>query len=325
MDLRSNNEKPLAIALMGPTAAGKTDLAIALHERCGADIISVDSALVYRGLNVGAAKPSAEEQTRAPHRLIDIREPEQAYSAADFCRDAKIEMRNILDEGKTPLLVGGTMMYFKALLEGLSDLPAADEYVRAAILAEAQEKGWPSIHDQLAQVDPVSAEKIHPNHSQRLSRALEVYRVSGKPMSEFHGKLQGGTLDDFNWVQMAIAPRDRQRLHERIALRFSKMLELGMINEVKSLMANPNLHKDLPAIRSVGYRQVWEHLEGQYDFEQMIDKGVAATRQLAKRQLTWLRSWQNLNWIYTQDEQGESLEFEKIYEIAMNFIRTKAI
>ena len=317
--------KPLAVTIMGPTASGKTDLAIALQDILGAEIISVDSALVYRGMDIGSAKPTPEELAKAPHRLIDIRDPAEPYSAADFCNDAKREVENIVAQGKTPLLVGGTMMYFKALLEGLSDLPIADEAIRSEIAMQAEQKGWPSIHEELAKVDPVSAEKIHPNHSQRLSRALEIYRITGKPMSSFHGQLQGGLLDKYRWVQIAMMPEDRKVLHKRIEMRFNKMLELGAIDEVKALMARGDLHKDLPAMRSVGYRQIWEYLEGEYDYNEMIEKGVAATRQLAKRQITWLRSWKNLNWLYTQSKGGKSLGFEEIMNKSLKFIHNEAI
>lgn len=296
--------KPLAVTLMGPTAAGKTDLAISLVDALDGEIISVDSALVYRGMDIGSAKPSAEELKRAPHRLIDIRDPSEPYSVADFCRDARREMNDICRSGKTPILVGGTMLYFKGLLEGLSPMPSADEKVRLEIEREAQEKGWPYIHAQLAEVDPESAAKIHPNHSQRVGRALEVYRISGKPMSAFHEASDGGLIDTFNWQQFAIAPRDRALLHARIEKRFDLMLAQGLLSEVKSLMERGDLHKDLPAIRAVGYRQAWEHLSDEYDAQEMRAKGVAATRQLAKRQLTWLRRWPDVHWVETQDEQG---------------------
>ena len=317
--------KPLAIALMGPTASGKTDLAIALYEKLNLEIISVDSTMVYRGLDIGAAKPTQVELARAPHRLINIREPSQPYSAADFCKDATREMEDVICSGNTPILVGGTMLYFKALLEGLSDLPVANEGIREEINQEATIHGWPYVHELLAKVDPVSAANIHPNHSQRLSRALEVYRISGTPLSKLQGNLVGGLLNKYRWVQLAIAPRDRQVLHDRIKLRFSKMLELGLLEEVKLLMSKSDVHKNLPAIRSVGYRQAWEHLEGDYDFSTMVEKGIAATRQLAKRQYTWLRAWQSLNWIYTQDMDGVLLSNEEILDKSLKFIQMKAI
>ena len=312
--------KPRAIALMGPTASGKTELAIALHQQVGAEIISVDSALVYRGMNIGSAKPCADELAKAPHRLIDIRDPSEPYSTAEFAADARREMEVIVASGKIPLLVGGTMLYFKTLLEGLADMPAADPAVRAQLDAEAQKYGWPYLHQQLQAVDPETAANLHPNHSQRISRALEVYRISGKPISECRQKNIGGLLDDYDWVQIAIAPRDRSILHQRISDRFEKMLELGLVDEVKALFDCPGLNADLPAIKAVGYRQVWDFLAGENSYEQMIDKGKAATRQLAKRQLTWLRSWAKVNWLYTQNETGKSLTSHEIVIKALRIL-----
>lgn len=323
--------KPLAISLMGPTASGKTDLAIALHQRYGAEIISVDSALVYRGMDIGSAKPSAQELSLAPHRLIDIRDPSEPYSAADFARDAKREIQKIIEAGKIPLLVGGTMLYFKALLEGLSDLPEADPKIRKEIETEAGLYGWEAIHKQLAEVDPESAAKIHPNHSQRLSRALEVYRVSGKPMSQSHGQLSGGVLEDYDWCQIAIGPRDRKVLHDRIRRRYRQMLDNGLIQEVEGLRNlrdvdnNRLLHKDLPAMRAVGYRQAWDYLDGELNYDEMVEKGVVATRQLAKRQLTWLRSWQGVHWLDTQAEGGQILSLEEIIAKLLKFFDKRDI
>lgn len=317
--------KPLAIALVGPTAAGKTDLAIALHQQLGAEIISVDSAMVYRGMNIGTAKPSAAELAAAPHRLIDIRDPAEAYSAADFRKDATIEIEDILAKGNTPVLAGGTMLYYKALLEGLSNMPASQPDVRAQIDAEAAEKGWPALHKELERVDAVTAANIHPNHSHRISRALEVYRISGKPMSEWRGQAQNGLLDKYNWVQLCVAPRDRTLLHQRIAQRFDIMLEQGLIDEVRALYERNDLHVDLPSIRAVGYRQVWDYLAGEISHEEMKLRGIAATRQLAKRQFTWLRSWQGLEWIYTQDEDLNLLSSEEIVNKALNFLAKRTI
>ncbi len=317
--------KPLAITLMGPTAAGKTDLAIALCEQLNAEIISVDSALVYCGLDIGSAKPSREELARAPHRLIDIRDPADPYSVADFCRDARSEMEKIVAAGKTPLLVGGTMLYFKALLEGLSPMPTADEAVRKEIEKEAELYGWETVHQELKKVDPVSAEKIHPNHSQRLSRALEVYRISGKPMSSFHGVMNNAAINDYDWKQFAISPRDRKVLHERIGLRFDQMLEQGFLDEVRGLMARDDLNSDLPAIRAVGYRQAWDHLSGDYDLNECRERGKAATRQLAKRQLTWLRSWTDLNWVDTQAQSGDFHSIDELSETILKILQKGAI
>ncbi len=317
--------KPLVIALMGPTASGKTDLAIALTKALNAEIISVDSALVYRGMNIGSAKPTAAELALAPHRLIDILEPEQSYNAADFCKDAAWHIEDILSRGKTPLLVGGTMLYFKALLEGMSSMPSASSEIRAEVEALAAEHGWPYVHAVLAKADPVAAARIHPNHSQRIGRALEVYRQSGIPMTRWHQESVPGLLDRYRWVQLAIAPIDRRILHQRIALRFQKMLTAGFLDEMKTLMARPNLTLDTPSMRAVGYRQAWEYLDGHYDQETFVERGVVATRQLAKRQLTWLRGWHGLSWVYTQDDLGRLLSNDEILAKALKLIVTTTI
>lgn len=320
---------------MGPTASGKTDLAIALRQHLPIEIISVDSALVYRGMDIGSAKPSAQEQALAPHRLIDIRDPAEPYSVADFLLDAEREISDIHAQGKIPLLVGGTMLYFRALLDGLAEMPAADAEVRAQIEREAEEFGWPYIHAQLAQVDPETAAEIHPNHSQRVSRALEVYRVSGKTMAQLRQRqhllsTQDSFCERYNICQLAIAPRDRAILHQRIVARFEKMLTGGLIDEVKLLHERADLHPDLPAIRAVGYRQVWDYLDGRLGYSEMSERGIIATRQLAKRQLTWLRSWSTtpnseLHWVYTETEHGISLTKEEIVRCALNFIGSAAI
>jgi tRNA dimethylallyltransferase len=326
--------KPLVIFLMGPTASGKTDLALALCEHLPVELISVDSALVYRDMDIGSAKPSQEELQRAPHKLIDIRDPSEPYSVADFVADAEREIAAIHASGKIPLLVGGTMLYFKALLDGLAQMPEADADVRAQIERDAEEFGWPYVHQQLAAVDPEMAAEIHPNHSQRLSRALEVYRLSGKTMTELRRtqteKQRVPFAERFNLVQIAIAPRNRAILHQRIERRFHQMLDLGLIDEVRALFERKNLHSDLPAIRAVGYRQVWDYLEGRLAHTEMIERGIIATRQLAKRQLTWLRGWENypntpLNWLYTQREDGISLTKEEIVRCALNIIRCVTI
>lgn len=283
------SDMPPAILLMGPTASGKTDLAIRLAQDYPVDIISVDSSMVYRGLDIGAAKPSAEELAQAPHRLIDIRDPAQPYSAADFRADALREMAEISARGRIPLLVGGTMLYFKVLKDGLADLPVADEAVRARISEEARLHGWPAIHQQLAAVDPVTAERLKPTDSQRLQRALEVYYLSGVPLSVLHQQQQHEALP-YNLLQFALMPKDRSILHQRIERRFDQMLAQGFIEEVRALKARTDLHPELPAIRSVGYRQVWDYLEGLYSYEDMRFRAIVATRQLAKRQYTWLRS-----------------------------------
>ena len=296
--------RPLLICLMGPTASGKTDLAIELAERRDCELISVDSALVYRGLDIGSAKPDY------PHHLVDILDPSQIYSAANFVADATRLAADISARGKTPLLVGGTMLYFKAFLEGLAEMPAASPAIRAEIEAQAAAHGWPHIHAQLAAVDPLSADRIHPNHSQRLSRALEVYRASGVTLSDWHGA-QGRRPDSpferYRVVQMAICPADRLVLHQRIERRFRLMMDAGLLEEVRRLWRREDLHRDLPAVRAVGYRQLWQHLDGEYALDDAVHKAVAATRQLAKRQLTWLRKWRDLEWIYTE-RAGNLLE-----------------
>lgn len=291
--------RPWAIFLMGPTAAGKTDTAIALHERLGHELISVDSAMVYRGMNIGSAKPSAAELARAPHRLIDIRDPAEPYSAADFRQDALVHMRQISTAGGVPLLVGGTMLYYKRLIEGVANLPSADPAIRRQLESEWQADGLLSLHRRLAEVDPASAQRIHPNDPQRLMRALEVYYASGRPMSELWAEQQPET---FPWrvLSIALAPSDRRLLHQRIAQRFELMLSEGLINEVAALKKRNDLHLGLPAMKSVGYRQVWEYLDGEYDYAMLVERGVIATRQLAKRQLTWLRSWPELEWVDSQ-------------------------
>ncbi len=318
-------DRPLVISLMGPTASGKTGLAIELLQHLNLEIISVDSALVYRGMDIGSAKPNAEELALAPHRLINIREPNEPYSAADFCRDAKREISDIVASGKTPILVGGTMLYFKALLEGLSDLPEADAQIRRDIEGLAEQHGWPYVHQKLQDVDPLSAEKIHPNHSQRIGRALEIYRITGKPMSSFHGNLQGGLFDMYDWVQFALAPTDRAILHKRIALRFEQMLKHGFIDEMKTLVGRGDLHENLPSMRSVGYRQAWDYLHGLITFEDMMEQGVVATRRLAKRQLTWLRSWEGVNWLNLDDEQGKIRANAQIIQNVLKILDKRAI
>lgn len=280
---------PTAILLMGPTASGKTALAIDLVERGPFEIISVDSSMVYRGMDIGTAKPDAAILARAPHRLINIRDPADAYSAAEFRRDALQEMAKITAKGKIPLLTGGTMLYFKILLEGLAAMPEADPEVRARLEAEAADKGWPAMHARLAEVDPVSAERLKPNDSQRLQRALEVWELSGKPLSQWHAEQAPPEPLPFNLIQLAVSPTDRAILHERIELRFDLMLEQGLIDEVAGLRARSDLHADLPSMRAVGYAQVWSYLEGEIDAAEMRLRGIYATRQLAKRQFTWLK------------------------------------
>jgi tRNA dimethylallyltransferase len=288
------DDAPKAIFIMGPTASGKTDLAVQCVERFDADIVSVDSALVYRDMNIGTAKPDAETLRRAPHRLIDIIDPAESYSAARFRDDALMAMQQISDQGRIPLLVGGTMLYFKALQEGLSPLPSASVEVRAEIERDAEQRGWAYVHQQLAEVDPKSAQRIHPNDPQRIQRALEVYRVSGKTLTEFWATQSSHGLG-YDVIKIALLPEDRAVLRQRIADRFMQMLELGFVDEVRRLKQRGDLHLDMPSMRCVGYRQVWEYLDQQTDFDNMVEKAINATRQLAKRQMTWLRKEQQCN------------------------------
>lgn len=283
---------------MGPTASGKTRLAIALKQRLPVEIVSVDSALIYRGMDIGTAKPDAAELAAAPHRLLDILDPVQTYSAADFCRDALNEMTDITSQGKIPLLVGGTMLYFKALLEGLSPLPAASPEIRAQLEQQISDQGIGSLHQQLQQIDPVAAKRIHPHDPQRLLRALEVFLISGKTLTEL-SRTKAGALP-YDVTQFAIVPDNRQQLHQRIAERFHKMLNLGFEDEVKALYRRGDLHPNLPSVRCVGYRQMWSYLEKEIDYDEMVFQGICATRQLAKRQITWLRGWQGLHWLESE-------------------------
>lgn len=288
--------KPSAIFLMGPTASGKTDLAIQLRQQLPVEVISVDSALIYKGMDIGTAKPSKQELALAPHRLIDILDPAESYSAMNFRDDALREMADITAQGKIPLLVGGTMLYYKALLEGLSPLPSADEAIRAEIEQKAAQQGWAILHNELAKIDPISAQRINPNDSQRINRALEVFYITGKSLTELTEQ-KGETLP-YHILQFAIAPEDRQILHHRIEQRFHKMIELGFQEEVEKLYARGDLNINLPSIRCVGYRQMWEYLQGDYDHDEMLFRGICATRQLAKRQITWLRGWKTpIQWL----------------------------
>lgn len=294
-------DRPDAVFLMGPTAAGKTDLALALADQRPCRLISVDSALVYRGMDIGTAKPGADVLARYPHALVDILDPLESYSAAQFRTDALQLMAQAVACGELPVLVGGTMLYYKALLDGLADMPAADSSVRAGLEERMHKEGLAQLHLELQEIDPESAQRIHVNDSQRILRALEVWRVSGKSMS-WHRKRQQEQKAEaaslpYTVHAFAMAPQSRELLHERIAVRFRQMLEQGFIAEVEQLMLRGDLHENLPSMRAVGYRQVWGYLRGAYSYQDLQDKGIAATRQLAKRQLTWLRSWPGLNWI----------------------------
>ena len=288
--------KKSIICLMGPTASGKTPLAIKLVQQFPCEIISVDSAMIYRGMDIGTAKPDAETLRIAPHRLIDICDPAESYSAGRFREDVLREIDSILSAGKIPLLVGGTMLYFRVLLQGIAGLPRADETIRASLTARAQQEGWSALHAELALVDPAAAARIHANDAQRIQRALEVYQLTGKSISD-HQQADTAPLAGYDVLQLALMPVSRERLHQRIAERFHLMLEQGFIEEVKKLYGRGDLSAELPSIRSVGYRQVWDYLAGNIDEKVMQETAIAATRQLAKRQITWLRSWENCHFI----------------------------
>lgn len=292
---------------MGPTASGKTDIAIALTQKYPIDLISVDSALIYKGMDIGTAKPSKAEQAIAPHRLIDIRDPKEAYSAADFRADALNEMAKSTAKGRIPLLVGGTMLYFKSLLQGLSPMPAADPAIRAEIEKQACLLGWKALHDELCRIDPIAGARIHPNDPQRLSRALEVFRISGKTLTELT-EIEGEPLP-YSVHQFAIVPKERKDLHQRIERRFQIMMDLGFEQEVRTLYQRGDLNPDMPSIRCVGYRQMWDYLAGSCSRDDAVYRGICATRQLAKRQLTWLRSWEGLDWL---ESDNVELSLKKI-------------
>lgn len=293
---------PPAILLMGPTASGKTALAVELVEQGPFEIISVDSSLIYQGMDIGTAKPDAALLARAPHRLIDILDPAESYSAAQFRTDALQHMAEITAAGRIPLLVGGTMLYFKVLLEGLAELPESDPALRAQLTAEGQRLGWPALHARLAAVDPETAARLKPADSQRVQRALEVFEQSGKPLSVWHREQQAPAPLPYSVHRLALAPADRGVLDAAISGRFQQMLAQGLIAEVEALRARGDLHLGLPSMRSVGYRQVWEYLDGQCDYDEMVYRGTVATRQLAKRQYTWLRSFPGVDWLWPAQE-----------------------
>lgn len=292
---------PPIFCLMGPTASGKTPLAIELIQHFPCEIISVDSAMVYRGMDIGTAKPDAATLLMAPHRLIDIRDPAEKYSAGDFRTDALREIAEVIKLGKIPLLVGGTMMYFRVLQQGLADLPKADEALRADLLAEAVAKGWDVLHEQLRQIDPLAANRIHPRDAQRIQRALEVYLLTGKTITAIQAE-NTNPLSAYQVHNLALMPSQRATLHERIALRFDQMLAQGFLDEVNRLYARGDLTVDMPSIRSVGYRQAWEYLAGNVALPEMREKAIAATRQLAKRQITWLRTWPDVAMFDTEGD-----------------------
>ena len=305
--MSTDNTAPNVICLMGPTASGKTDLATRLVETFPCEIVSVDSALVYKGMDIGTAKPDETLLRKAPHRLINLIEPEESYSVARFQKDAYREIETIHQQGKIPLLVGGTMMYFNALMHGLAELPDADPQIRADLDGEMLQHGLHALHKQLAAIDPHAAARIHPNDAQRIQRAIEVWRITGQSLTALQAKAQA-QMPTYRFVQFGIAPADRKILHERIAKRFHQMLEQGFVDEVEELRSRPFLDKSMPSMRCVGYRQIWDYLEGIDTYDEMRHKGIVATRQLAKRQLTWLRSMSELHWIQLETSIEKALE-----------------
>ncbi|MGK2915540.1 MAG: tRNA (adenosine(37)-N6)-dimethylallyltransferase MiaA [Porticoccaceae bacterium] len=320
------DNRPLVVFLMGPTAMGKTDLAVALVEHLPLDIISVDSAQVYRGMDIGTAKPDAELRARVPHRLIDIRDPAETYSVAEFLVDVQREIAATITAGRIPFLVGGTLHYFRVLLDGLANLPPACADFRQALAIEAEAKGWAHLHARLAAVDPETAASLHPNHSQRIQRALEVYELTGVPLAVVqreHRANSGWGIPPlaarYRVVQLALLPDNRQLLHSRIEQRFAQMLELGFVGEVERLYRRGDLVPTLPALRAVGYRHVWGFLAGEYDFSEMTRRAVAATRQLAKRQLTWLRGWERSDDVQVENSDG-TLEQQHILTNSLKFL-----
>lgn len=297
------DKREAVIFVMGPTASGKTELAMQLADQLHGDIISVDSALIYRGMDIGTAKPTPSELERYPHALVDICDPSESYSASEFSSDAQREIERILPSGRIPILAGGTMLYFRALEQGLSPLPEADMEVRRRLEEEADKKGWEALHQELKIVDPLAAARIHPNDPQRLQRALEVYRISGKPMSLLWE--EKGTPFPYKVIKVGLTTSERSVLHRRIEDRYLRMLKEGFIEEVTSLKDRGDLSIDLPSMRCVGYRQVWDYLDGEYSYDEMVMRGSAATRQLAKRQLTWLRKEEGLYWLQTDAEEWQ--------------------
>ena len=301
MSISVNNKKLPVIFIMGPTASGKTDLAIALRDQLPVELINVDSAQIYDQMDIGTAKPDFETLAKAPHRLLGFCDPADSYSAADFAQDAKKEISEIHKLGRIPLLVGGSMLYFKVLLEGMSDLPAADVEIRNSIQQQADTEGWSSLHKELQKIDPKTAERLHPNHSQRIQRALEVYRITGVSLSDLQQQSEGGIEDIYDVQQYALIPQNRALLHQRIEQRFIAMMEAGFEDEVRKLYQRGDLQADMPSIRAAGYSQLWSYLEGQLSLDEAVERAIIATRQLSKRQQTWLRNWPNCQQISVDD------------------------
>jgi tRNA dimethylallyltransferase len=326
-----NDSLPPAIFLMGPTASGKTDLAVALRNHLPVELISVDSSQVYRGMDIGSAKPTRELLEQVPHRLINIRDPSEAYSAADFAQDARKEMEDITRQGGIPLLVGGTMLYFKALLDGLADNPPSDLKIRKKIEADAREKGWPYLHAQLAEIDPESAGALHPNHSQRIQRALEVFQITGKPLSlikrnqQEKGSLIESILNDYKLVQIALMPLDRLYLNQCTERRFKLMLDADFESEVQVLYERGDLHPDLSSLRAVGYKQMWRYLSGDIGYDEVYRLGIIATRQLVKRQLTWLKKWPHLNQIHINYADEKKVFSEKALADCLKILKDSCV
>jgi len=294
---------------MGATGTGKTELAVEMCKHFPVEIINVDSAQIYTQMNIGTAKPDKATLAKAPHRLLDFIDPANAYSAADFRTDALREMREITDAGNIPLLAGGTMLYYRALLNGIAPMPSADPDIRARLTKEAEEKGWAFLHQRLSEIDEVAAERIHPNDPQRIQRALEVYELTGKPLTTLHKEAKPDPLP-WRVLKFALIPRDREALKERLAQRFEIMLKQGLIEEVKALYARKDLNSKLPSMRSVGYRQLWQHLCGEIDYNMMKERAIVSTRQLAKRQLTWLRSEKDVIQLYMEDNNISVMKSE---------------
>ncbi|WP_371193956.1 tRNA (adenosine(37)-N6)-dimethylallyltransferase MiaA [Glaciecola sp. SC05] len=301
--------KPV-VCIMGPTASGKTALAVELAKAIHGEVVSVDSALIYTDMNIGTAKPTEKEKQGIVHHLIDILNPEQSYSVADFIRDASVCIEDILERGKIPILAGGTMMYFNALHHGISEIPAADHDVRAIIAEQITKHGSAWLHQQLQEVDPASADKIHPNDPQRVTRALEVFKSTGKTLSAW--KAEKKPMPSYDFFNFALMTEDRALLHSRIEKRFKTMLDAGLIDEVQEIISNYTINPDLPSMRSVGYRQVFEYLAKDIDYDTMVEKGIAATRQLAKRQITWLRGWENTEWLDINEDNNLQRVMQKV-------------